>query len=169
MKRLTLLLPLLLLVTACATGFDPNTLSKPSVKSKLVLKEDVHYDIKKMLGVISYTLKAGDYVAEYQNKQGIFYRGPKDSIIENNQISQMVVELDGGIFVPFKMDKNTPRLYSYIEDIYNQLEKDNGILINALIERDMGRIVIHDKLKEPAVIELLESAIANKQEISAGN
>ncbi|NVJ48969.1 MAG: hypothetical protein HWE13_12880 [Gammaproteobacteria bacterium] len=158
--RNILLAILVVSLAGCATGYNPESFAKPDTVTSFTLVEPITYKQEKLLGTIYFTLKAGTYTAELQNKKGVFYRGPEDCLVVNNDIAGQQHELEGGVFVPFAGSNDKPRAYNYIEDIYNQMNKNNGVLIDALIARDMGRIVIHNKIEEQALVDVIIQGIS---------
>lgn len=71
--RSLILVIILTIISGCTIGIAPSSLNKPASPSTIVVEQDIVsiYDNGDVI-----VLAAGNYVAEYEDGEGIFYRGP---------------------------------------------------------------------------------------------
>lgn len=104
-------------------------------------------------------LRAGNYHAEYEDANGVFYRGPKDCVIllvgeladeflnsgklptndEKIAKQELFSGQEGGIWMPKEGVNKEPRFYHYFEP-NPTIAQGYGALVMGLIEMDRGKI-----------------------------
>jgi hypothetical protein len=122
MKKISLLLPLTLLISACA-GVAPDSLKAVAGDKSIVLANPVQYDEEySMAGNhFFYTISAGKYAAKYEDAKGTYYEGAAPCF--TIRIEMASLKKDGkaqptpmiyrcGIFMP-GLATAEPKLYFY--------------------------------------------------------
>jgi hypothetical protein len=144
----------LLFLVGCATGIDPKSLAKSNSQSKFILQSDIEYSTKiSMLESGTEALKKGEYVATYEDKNGIFFLGPKKCVVIKGANGLVRVNANGGLWYPKNNVKMKPKIFAFIERENNPRVDESGALINALIEQDYGRVSFGKGISDKAFLD----------------
>ncbi|KZN37919.1 hypothetical protein N480_14340 [Pseudoalteromonas luteoviolacea S2607] len=134
-----------LLLSGCATGIDISTLNRVEPTTGFILEHYIENVGETGLVSVKEGLKKGIYKAEFEDQFGIYYRGPKNCVLVESSANYKA-ESDGGLWLPKEGSKHSPKIYAYIQEKNNQTAEKAGVIINALIERDWGRISFGTKI-----------------------
>ena len=146
---------LLLSLVGCATGIDPKTLRPVSLAKSFEVPTLVTFHKKRGLGFDTEEgLMPGTYTAELEDTDGIYYRGPEDCVYFKHEGLKQRIMGNGGIWIPKSAAKaSSMRVYAYIERKNNPGDPKAGVLINALIDNDIGRINFSPAIEDQAFIQ----------------
>ena len=139
MIRITAVIVSLLLLTSCATGIDPKNLTPASRLEGFILNERIEHHGKTRLIEVKEGLKKGEYKAEFEDKEGVYYRGPGKCVTFDASTGYKA-DSEGGLWLPKPGVEIKPRVYAYILAENNPTSIKDGLLIKGLIENDYGRI-----------------------------
>ena len=102
-----------LLAGCAANGIDPSSLKKPVVASIINLKSDYSFAKKISIAYSSaaneatYSLVSGQYLAEFEDDKGVYYRGPNNCLsisvttaVAEKAPSRQNLIRQGGIYLP---------------------------------------------------------------------
>lgn len=103
-------------------------------------------------GITQMALAPGEYVAEYENDRGIFYRGPARCLYQADVAGRYEgIRMDGGVFVPSSesevamvywyagSDRKAPRINETGPERGATLAQEN-LLVSALLRLEKGNI-----------------------------
>jgi hypothetical protein len=96
-------------IAGCASPIAPESLRRPSAAATVTVQKDFTY----MPTLYTYGLAAGLYVAEFEDDEGVFYRGPARCFREQMPASDRVFSGEGGIWIA-KGPQPTYRPYLYL-------------------------------------------------------
>jgi len=159
-ERMTKFLTLMLLVFGLVAspvviandGVRPSSLGSVEAPTYFTLAEDLTlstsvtgpFGRKTKLAPV---LLKGEYVSVFTDKDGTYYRGPKDCLPNPNP-NALYPALDGGLWLPRDPSKQTPRLWFYMKPMPPLLGSTVGLVVRALDRLTAGNVK-----KDPAEIE----------------
>lgn len=105
-------------------------------------------------------LDPGPYVPEFEDAAGVFFRGYGQPVsAKMSSYKGQAPRYAGGIYLP-KDGKAAPQLYWYSD-------RDNvpraGLIIDKLIERDMGKIYVAPEIQKADVAQVIRSKVSDRK------
>lgn len=120
-KSALILLLVSFLVACSSTAIKPDSLNPPNEPSCILLTEAISYsEVKGYMDIQwEYKLERGPYIAEKEDKEGVYFRAPPGGVFlgrpdKKDEPPSLVTHVtrDGGFFIPHDKSKQ-PRLYRY--------------------------------------------------------
>lgn len=133
--RLLLILALSAGLVGCATTYNPEQLSKPVVNRSIILTDNItsvqHINLNRER--IETIIHAGEYVPEYEDARGVFYRGPID-VFERYSKDERIgpVYTDGGIWAPKCLKEKDNKAPVFIYAYLHQPNRNRNLAANKL-------------------------------------
>ncbi len=146
-----------LVLAGCAGSAirKPGELTPVELDMEIVLEEGFEYEEKRGIGVLwREGLTAGTYRPVFEDEQGVYYGGPEDCVIQFMEKTSMG-PYDGGIWLPKEGVDESPHIFLYWADNLRD-EQDRGLLIDWLVQRDVGKLSTMVGITDPAILELLK-------------
>ena len=137
--------------------------TQTSSASRIELPEAITFEEKRGLFRSVYVggAKAGVYVPEFEDVDGVYFRGtgrpilfyPKPLGPDANPGGE------GGIYVPNNLDLPI-RLYAYIDDsAVKSAQVNPGVVIGALVRKDLGKINLGGPLIDSEINRIVRASI----------
>jgi hypothetical protein len=142
---------LALLIPAIATAgkntpHDPKKFEAYSSSSYFELASDLKYSERRGIGVLwEQGLKAGRYEARFQDAQGFYFYGEGFTVCQKNPRCADF-DLEGGIWISKKTPEDI-RVFLVQPPPTAREQQAAGVLIGALIRKDIGKIFIFPRNK----------------------
>ncbi|WP_460761532.1 hypothetical protein [Lysobacter fragariae] len=132
--------------------------SAVSSSERIRFDEDFHYTIVQGLLKIraAYSLKAGEYVPEFRDAHGVYYRGPGDCASTGREGFAPAAYYEGGIYVPDDSSR-APYIYYYFNK--DHLKLDGGAIVNTILRHDDGELFAWPAIKDQPSMEFVRSRI----------
>ena len=133
----------------------PGELTPVETHLEIVLEEGFEYEEKRGIGVLwREGLEAGSYTAMFQDEQGTYYGGPEKCVMQYMEETSMG-PYDGGIWMPNEGVEESPHIWFYYADNLRE-SQDRGLLIDWLIQRDVGKLSSMVGITDPDILKLLK-------------
>ncbi len=137
----------------------PGELTPVEMNMEIVLEEGFEYEEKRGIGVLwREGLTAGTYRPMLRDEQGVYYGGPEKCVIQFMEKTSMG-PYDGGIWIPDEGVDESPQIFFYFADNLRD-SQDRGVLIDWLVQRDVGKLSTMIGLTDPEILALLEPGVA---------
>lgn len=148
-----------LVLSGCTTSPRVSDLKKiESAEATLVIElaQGVSYSERRGIGVLwTLGLTAGRYVPEYEDDDGVFYRGPSKCV---TQSAPQVMKYEGGVWL--SKSGKPPRLYYYF-DYDKEAVGKAGLLVSAIVASGKGKLEYFAPINDPAFISYLSPRAAH--------
>jgi hypothetical protein len=154
MKKYLAIIVLQFLMLGCAV--NPENLGVSSLNQSFTLEEKIEH---KGRGIES--LSKGTYVSNYEDSEGVYFKGPDKCVLITGVNGEIFVKANGGLWYPKENSSKKPKIFAYIERENNNVASEQGILIKKLAENDIGKISFGKEISDLEFLSKIK-VIVNK-------